>query len=155
MHFGVEEMNRRSFFGLALGALGLTGATAAHADRYDYRSHRYYYGRDGDERRRREILRFRLFEIADRLRLAERNGDIAPRRAAQLCDRLDDVRDFLRGDRYLTDSEFDRRRRDLNDIEDDFRDAIRDRRRNSRYYDRDRYYDRNRYYDRDRYRDRY
>lgn len=137
-------MNRRNFLsGLFLGGLGLAaGAGAAHAqrfpydpydrydrygrpDRWDYRRYTYFRGRDRDEIRRREALRFRMFDLAERIRMAEREGLISRRRANDLYDDLDDVRDFLRNDRNLTRSEFERRRDDLDDIADDLRDSYR------------------------------
>jgi hypothetical protein len=138
----------RLVFGLMAAVMGWTilAAAPAGADAfYDrYRGARYYRGRDRDDIRRREILRSHMFDLADRIRLADREGVISRRKADDLFEDLDDVRDFLRGDRYLTDSEFDRRRDDLRDIEDDLRDAYR--RRGGRYDRYDRY---------DRYRDRY
>lgn len=160
-------MTRRNLvFGLMLGVAALgAAAPAVHADHYDrYYGQRYYRGHDRDEIRRREILRDRLIDLADRIRLAEREGDISRSRANRLYDRLDDVRDFLRGDRHLSDSEFDRRADDLRDVARDLRDATGSRygRYRSRSYEdwfdysrnRGRYDDR--YYDRrDRYDDRY
>lgn len=157
-------MNRRNFLGaLTLGGLGLTvvGASAAHAqygygrdpydrydDRYDdryrggrnddpwdYRRYRYFGGRDRDDIRRREALRFRLFSLADRLRLADRQGDIPRGRASDLRRRLDDVRDFLRDDRNLSEREFDRRRDDLDDIAEDLNRSLRRGNRRDRWYD--------------------
>ncbi len=98
-------------------------AQARHDDRY--RDYGYYRGRDRYEVRQREALRGRLFDLADRVRLAEREGAISRREADNFYRRLDRVRDFLRDDRYLTDSEYDRRMRDLLDIHDDLRDEAR------------------------------
>lgn len=168
-------MTRRQLW-LALGAAVVGGtamiqpAEAQWRDR-DYRTFRYHRGRNTEEIRRREYLRDRMFDLADRIRLAVRERDLTSREADRLYDRLDDVRDFLRDDRNLSGAEFDRRRSDLNDIGTDLRRMVS--RRNGRgrwyddrygrydrdYHDRDRYYDRNRYddryYDRDRDRDRY
>jgi hypothetical protein len=151
-------MNRRAFIGaLALAGLGLaggaTGASADHYDRWDYRRYHYFRGRDRDEIRQREYLRYRMFDIAERIRLGDREGDLGRNRAARFYDRLDDVRDFLRDDRHLSDSEFHRRRDDLEDIERDLREALRRSSRYDRVY-RDRFYDRNpsyRIYRRDEY----
>lgn len=166
-------MTRRNLvFALMLGAAGLgAAAPAVQAQRFEhydrYYGQRYYRGRDRDEIRRRELLRDRLIDLADRVRLAEREGDISRSRAARLYDRLDDVRDFLRGDRHLSDSEFDRRSDDLRDVARDLRDATGSRygRYRSRSYEdwfdysrnRGRYDDRRDRYDdrRDRYDDRY
>ena len=107
-------------------------------DRYDvYRSARYFRGRDGAEIRRRAIVRGRMMDLADRVRLAARQGDLSRRETDRLYDKLDDVRDFLRGDRYLTESEFHRRMNDLDDIAHDLRRDRRDGRRDDRYRDRD------------------
>lgn len=135
-------MNRRSFLGaLGLGGFAIiAGASAARAD-HEYRSYRYYRGRDREEIRQRETLRFRLFDIADRIRLAEREGDLPRWKAGQFYRRLDDVRDFLREDHHLSDSEFGRRRDDLNDISRDFAIATRRFSRYDRDY-RDRFWDR-------------
>lgn len=112
-------MTRRNLvaaIGLAVLGIG-AAAPAAHADHYDrYYGQRYYRGRDRDEIRRRVILRDRLIDLGDRVRLAERQGDISRREADRLYRKLDYVRDFLRGDRHLTDSEFDRRADDLRDV---------------------------------------
>src|SRR5688572_18942440 len=140
-------MNRRHFLtGLLLGGLGLTaGATTVAAqvydpryrsgryggDPWDYRRHNYYRGRDSHEIRLREALRYRLFDLADQVRNAERQGLISRGRAQDLREELDDVRDFLRDDRHLTRSEFERRRDDLDEIADDLRDSYR--RRGGRY----------------------
>lgn len=95
-------------------------------DYRDYRSYRYFEGRDRPEVRRRQILRDRLFDLADRVRLSVRQGDISRREADYFYRRLDDVRDFLRHDRYLTDAEFDRRSDDLDRISRELRHERRD-----------------------------
>ena len=173
-------MTRRNLvFALALGVVGIGAAVpAAQAQRYEhydrYYGQRYYRGRDRDDIRRREILRERLIDLGDRIRMAEREGAISRGRAGDFYRDLDDVRDFLRDDRNLTQSEFERRADDLRDVQNDLRRAMgsrydryrshsyedwygdyyrRDRSRDDRYRDRDRYDDRNR--DRDRYDDRY
>lgn len=119
-------MTRRNLVGaLGLAVLGIgVAAPAAEAQglHYDrYYGQRYYRGRDRDEIRRREILRDRLIDLGDRIRLAERTGDLDRRQANRLYDRLDRVRDFLRGDRHLSDAEFDRRSDDLRDVAQDLR----------------------------------
>lgn len=109
-------------------------AQARDFDRYDtYRSTRYYRGHDGSEIRRREILRGRMMDLADRVRMASRQGDLSRRETDRLYDRLDDVRDFLRGDRNLSESEFRRRMDDLDDVAR----GLRDYRRDDRYRGRD------------------
>lgn len=143
-------MNRRSFFGaMALGLAGLAaGATGASAQIFgrpgyrDYRTYRYFRGYGSDDIRRREALRNRMFDLADRIREAQRDGILGPRGADRLYDKLDDVADFLREDRHLTSSEFDRRRDDLDDIARDLNRVYRNspRYRGRRY--RDDWYDR-------------
>lgn len=141
-------MNRRAFFGaLALGVLGLgAGASGAQAQFFvrDYRRYRYFPGRGPEDIRRREALRLRMFMLADRIEDGQRRGIIGPHAARRLYQRLDDVADFLRHDRNLTRSEFDRRRDDLDDIAEDLREWIADsrggrfvRRRGGRYWDDD------------------
>jgi hypothetical protein len=133
-------MDRRHFLGgMALGALALTaGATAAPAehDRFDFRRFHFLRGRDGGEIRRRDVLRDRMLAIADRVRSAARDGAIGRRALDRVFDRLDRVCDFLRRDRYLTDSEFHRRLDDLDQAQEILRDAVRDHRRRHDRYDR-------------------
>lgn len=134
---------------VALCTLAPVAQAGSPYDRYDtYRSTRYYRGRDGSEVRRREVLRGRMMDLADSIRLATRQGDLSRRDSDRLYDRLDNVRDFLRGDRNLTESEFRRRMDDLDDIRRDLREDRRDGRRDGRYRDRD-------IWRRDRYDDRY
>jgi len=119
---------------VALGATGCLGlapaAQAGSSDRYRdrgyYRDYSYYRGRDRDESRRREVLRERVADLADRIRLAERERDISRSEADKFFRRLDDVRDFLRQDQNLTSSEFDRRSNILDDIMRDLRDERRE-----------------------------
>lgn len=159
----------RALTGVLLGLVCVGGATTAIPAQADhnprYYGQRYYRGRDRDDIRRREILRNKLIDLGDRVRLAERSNRISRDRARDLYEDLDDVRDFLREDRNLSDSEFDRRMDDLEEVAEDLRDHSRGRGRggygNGRH--RDRYDDyRNRYEDykydwgnRDRYDDRY
>ena len=84
-------------------------------------------------------LMARTVSLGDRVRKAERRGDLRPSDARGLSRRLDRVRSFLRDDRRLSDDEFRRRDGDLDQIERDL-----DRHEDRRYRDRDR----------DRYRDR-
>ena len=160
-------MNLRNVvLALSLATVGLAAAAPpAQADHPRYSRYQYFRGRDRDDIRRREILRNQLFRLADRVSLAERQGRISRRKANELFRELDDVRDFLRDDRHLSDSEFDRRRDDLEDVARELREDSRRfgygggyrGRYDDRYYDRgygrDRYNDR--YYERDRYYDRY
>jgi hypothetical protein len=154
------KMDRRSFLGaVVVGGLGLgVSAAPARADHDDYRGYRYFRGRDREEIRQREFLRHKMFDLADCIRLALREGDLSRQRAHRFYERLDDVRDFLRDDRHLSDSEFGRRRDDLRDVGEDLRRALRRADRYDRFY-RDRDYrdrdprDRDYYRDRDRDRD--
>ncbi len=113
------------------------GRSDRYSGRYDrssgYRTRNYPRGYDRPEVSRREILRNRLFSLSDRLRLAVREGDVNPRQADRLYDGLDRICDFLQNDRYLTDVEFSRRQRDLDNLEDDLRSLLRS-------YGRRRYY---------------
>ncbi|MFN3649435.1 MAG: hypothetical protein ACK47B_07610 [Armatimonadota bacterium] len=140
-------MNRRhALLALVVGAVTAVAAPAAHAHGRDcdcrecdrrYRSGGYYR-RD----RHRSVLYGRMDALAQRIRLAERERAITRRQAEDLYDELDDVHDFLRNDRDLTESEFDRRMDDLDDVEEDLRRHGGSR--GGRYYRR---YDRG-YYDR-------
>lgn len=131
---------------MKLHLLGLTLVTAAtawmvaaapvRADRWDwdnYRDYRYYRGHDNPERRRREVLRDRSFDLAERIRLARREGLFSRHEEERQWDRLDRVRDFLHHDRYLEQYEFRRRMNDLDRVEDDLRDAFRHRSRDYRF----------------------
>jgi hypothetical protein len=135
-------VNRKStILALALtimgGALLAPAAQARPRDR-DYRNDRdYRYDRDYRNDRRssgpRERLRERVFQLSDRIRLADRERRISPREADQLNRRLDRVRNFLRDDDNLSREEFERRMRDLDNIQDDLREEVRDERRDRRY----------------------
>lgn len=83
----------------------------------------------------------RTVSLGDRVRKAERRGDLRPSEGRDLSRRISRVRDFLRDDRKLSDSEFRRRDGDLDKIE---RDLERKRDRGRDRYERDRY-DRDRY----------
>lgn len=123
------------------GWLVVASSTPARADQYDrYYDSRYYRGRDSYEVRWRDLLRGRMLNLADRIRLAERERAISPGRARDMFEELDDVRDFLVHDHYLNEREFDRRMDDLDDVDRDLRDASG--RRYGRYY---RSYDRGSY----------
>lgn len=113
-------MTRRGMAGWVLGLAGLSVPASARAD-HPYRTFRYHVGRDPYETRRREVLRDRLFELADRIEYAIRRREISRGEAGRLYRKLDDVRDFLRNDRYLDGREFDRRWDDLNDVSRDLR----------------------------------
>lgn len=108
-------------------AMGIVAPASARVDRYDGYRYEYYRGSDAPERHRRQILRDRMYDVADRVRLANRERDLSRRDADRVYDRLDTVRDFIRGDRYLSDSEFRRRMDDLDEVEDILRRAIGDR----------------------------
>ena len=108
-------------------------AAAARAPYDDYRSARYYRGRDRDEIVRRAILRDRLLDAASWVKEADRRGDISRRQAGSLFRRLDRVADLLRCDRYITDAEFQRWRNDLRDVLHDLRRDAREGHRRYRY----------------------
>jgi hypothetical protein len=98
----------------------------AHAQRYTpYDTYRYYRGRDRDEITRRSALRAELQRVEERVRTAEERGTIGRRRAAEFQNRLDDVRDLLRSERRVSESEYDRWMEDLRDIRGDLRDRRR------------------------------
>ena len=99
-------------------------APPAQADPRDYRDYRYYRGRDRDEIRRREFLRDRLINLGDKVRIALRERAIGYRKADDLFEELDEVRDFLRNDSHLTEREFDRRMEDLDEVQGDLREAM-------------------------------
>jgi hypothetical protein len=151
----------RGLTGALLGLMcvgGATLATPAQADHNDrYYGQKYYRGRDRDDIRHREILRNKLVDLGDRVRMAERSNRISRERARDLYNDLDRVRDFLREDRHLSDSEFDRRMDDLNDVQRDLSEHLRGRSgrggySNGRYgdrYDNDYRYDNDHRYDRD------
>jgi hypothetical protein len=111
--------------GLALFSWAVV-APPAQADPRDYRDYRYYAGRDRDESRRRDFLRDRMVNLGDKIRIALRERAIGYRKADDLYEKLDDVRDFLRNDRYLTESEFNRRMDDLDEVQGDLREATRE-----------------------------
>jgi len=148
---------------LSVVGLGVMAAPAQAQYRSRYDDYRYYQGRDRFDIARRQALRSEFIRVARRVEDADRRGDISRSEANRLFDRLDNVRDFLRSDRNVSDSEFDRRRAELRRIEDRLGDLCGPSR--SRYDDRYRYNDRYRNDDRyrsddryrydDRYRDRY
>jgi hypothetical protein len=102
--------------GLALAAV--LAAPVAQAQRGSdwYRDVRPYLGAAGEEAARR----VRLWEEFARLRAgvqrADRRGEINLRDADRFYDRLDRVAHFLRNDRKLTESEYNRRRGDLDRV---------------------------------------
>ncbi len=76
----------------------------------------------------------RTVSLGDRVRKAERHGDLRPSEGRDLSRRINRIRDFLRDDRKLSDSEFRRRDGDLDKIERDL-----ERKTDRGYRDRDRY----------------
>lgn len=108
-------------------------ASAARWDWDNYREYRFYRGHDARETRRREVLRDRSFDLADRIRLARREGFISRHDVDRDYDRLDKVREFLRHDRYLDRDEFRRRMEDLDRVEDNLRGFFRTAHRDYRF----------------------
>jgi len=58
------------------------------------------------------------------VRSADRRREISQRDADHYYERLDKVGRFLRDDRHLSQSEYDRRRRDLDNVERDFHRSV-------------------------------
>jgi hypothetical protein len=117
---------------LAVG-LGLTTALLVPAGALGQRSSDWY--RDVrpylDGRGQEVAQRVRLWEefarLRESVRRADRSGDISLRDADRFYDRLDRVAHFLRNDKNLSDSEYKRRRGDLDNIAGDFDRMTRDR----------------------------
>ncbi len=139
---GVKAMRKRAFWaglGLALMILAPGGAMAQRGDDW-YRDVGPWLGRRGEEGSRRVSLLERYARLRGDVRSAERRGDISPRDADRLYDRLEHVARFLRNDRHLTGSEYNRRRDDLDHVASDLRRASgyrEGRRRDRDRYDRD------------------
>jgi hypothetical protein len=121
--------HRNTILSLALAAGVVAAAAPASQADHDrgyrrddyYRSSRYHRSYRNDEQRRRDLLRERLFDLSDRVRLADRQGRISSRDADRLFRRLDYVRDFLVSDHELSDREFRRRMDDLDNVAEDLR----------------------------------
>jgi polyribonucleotide nucleotidyltransferase len=126
--------------GLIASLLAPTGAQAQRRGDW-YRDVRPYLGGRGEEAARKARLVEDTINLRSDVRSADRRGDISPRQADRFYDRLDKVAKFLRDDRHLSNSEFNRRRDDLDHIARDLDHATRNRvsRRDDRYgrYDRD------------------
>jgi hypothetical protein len=136
--------------GLIASLLAPTGAQAQRRDDW-YRDVRPYLSGRGEEAARKARLVEDTVNLRADVRRADRRGDISPREADRLYDRLDKVAKFLRDDRHLSNSEFNRRRSDLDHIAEDLDHDTRSRisRRDDRYDRSDRRYDRDdRRYDR-------
>jgi hypothetical protein len=101
--------------GLTWALLAPPGALAQRGGDW-YRDVRPYLGGAGEEAARR----VRLWEEFARLRAnvarADRRGEIRLKDADRFYDRLDRVAHFLRHDKKLTESEYNRRRGDLDGI---------------------------------------
>jgi len=129
-------MRRALFLAVGVGLVTtLLAPPAAFAQRrgdwyYDVRP---YLGRRSGENAREARLWEEVIYLRNEVRRLDRRGDITVRQADRFYDRIDRVARFLRDDRRLSESEFDRRRDDLNDIARDLRRADR-----SRYGSRDR-----------------
>jgi hypothetical protein len=137
--------------GLIAPLLAPSGAQAQRRDDW-YRDVRPYLSGRGEEAARKARLVEETINLRSDVRSADRRGDISSRAADRLYDKLDHVAKFLRDDRHLSSSEYDRRRHDLDSVARDLDHATRNRvsRRDDRYGRDDRRYDRDdRRYDRD------
>jgi hypothetical protein len=104
--------------GLILAALAPGVATAQRGEDW-YRDVRPFLDRNTEEGARRARLWERFIRLRADVRTADRRGDIPLRDADHYYDRLDKVARFLRDDRHLSQSEYDRRRHDLDGVERD------------------------------------
>jgi hypothetical protein len=113
-------MNMRrvaAWMGLALTLLAPSAALAQRDRDYDwYRDVGPWLGRGGEEGARRAELMDRYARLRSEVRRADRQGAISPRESDRLNDRLARVARFLRNDRHLSSSEFNRRRSDLDGV---------------------------------------
>lgn len=127
--------------GVGLAATLLAPATALAQRRSDwYYDVRPYVGRQSESTVRKARLWEETVRLRSAVRSADRRGNITARETDRFYDRIDRVARFLRDDRNLTNSEFDRRRDDLNGIARDLHRERRDGRRDDRRrYDDDRY----------------
>jgi hypothetical protein len=107
---------------LVMAGIGLVSTllapTAALAQRRGdwYTDARPYLGARSAQDARKARLWEETIALRNAVRRLDRRGDITPRQADGFYNRLDRVAHFLRNDRNLTSSEFDRRRDDLNGI---------------------------------------
>lgn len=115
-------MRRRTValvIGLGAALLAPAGVRAARDDWY--RDVRPWLDRRSESEVRRAQLIDRDLRLRDEVRTAERRRDISTHDADRLYDRLDRVARFLRDDQHLSNSEYKRRRNDLDHVEDDLR----------------------------------
>jgi hypothetical protein len=115
---------RKAILGLcAVVALALLPSAAALAQRDEdwYRDVRPFLDKRTDEGARRARLWERFVQLRSDVRTADRRRDISLKDADDLYNRLDKVGRFLRDDRHLSNHEYNRRRRDLDNVERDLR----------------------------------
>jgi hypothetical protein len=104
-----------ALLGLGLALLAPTAALAQRGDDW-YRDIGPWLGRAGEEGTRKARLIEEYSRLRGEVRREDRRGAISPREADRLYGRLDKVARFLRNDRHLTNSEYNRRRDDLDSI---------------------------------------
>ncbi len=113
---------RKAILGLC-AALALTllpsAAVFAQRDEDWYRDVRPFLDKRTDEGARRARLWERFVQLRSDVRTADRRRDISLKDADNFYNRLDKVGHFLRDDRHLSNHEYDRRRRDLDNVERD------------------------------------
>src|SRR5438445_13615474 len=112
----------RAILGLCVGwMLALLAPVGAMAQRGDdwYRDVRPYLDRNTEDGARRARLWERFVRLRSDVRTADRRGDISLHDSDNYYNRLDKVGRFLRDDRHLSQHEYDRRRRDLDNVERD------------------------------------
>jgi len=118
---------KRAILGISAGlmlALLAPGAAIAQRGEDWYRDVRPYLDRNTEDGARRARLWERFARLRSDVRSADRRREISQRDADHYYDRLDKVGRFLRDDRHLSQSEYDRRRRDLDNVERDFHRSV-------------------------------
>jgi hypothetical protein len=107
------------------------GAAEAQSNRAEarrrgdwYRDVRPYLPRNSEGTVKEARLWDEFVHLRGIVRQADRRRDLSPRQADRFYDRLDRVARFLRDDRRLSNSEYNRRRDDLEDISRDLDRAI-------------------------------
>lgn len=90
-----------------------------------YHDVRPYVGKESESSLRKVRLMEEVFQLRAVVRRLDRRGEITPRQADRFHARLDRVAHFVRNDRNLTASEFERRRRDLDGIAQDLHQVTR------------------------------
>jgi hypothetical protein len=109
-------MKRRVFIGSLALALLAPGAALAGTGGDWYRDARPWLDSRSEEGARRARLMEEYARLHADVRNADRRGMISPNMANHCYDRLEKVARFLRHDRHLSSSEFDRRQRDLDGV---------------------------------------